>query len=205
MNVEQVKAAISQAAATLQKEERYLSMLDAQTGDGDHGVTMGKISGAIINACADTLSEDTLGGLFDKIYTEVMKINGGSAGPLWAQMFSGIAETAGAARQLDRELLKKLYQGALEGLEVVSNAKAGEKTMKDALEPAAQAAKTCTGSGSDILEAAAKAAEQGAEATKNMIAKYGRAKYLKEDSLGYVDPGAVSVSVFLRALAQSCR
>ena len=124
------------------------------------------------------------------------------AGTLWAQMFSGVSEAATDAEQITPGLLRTLYQGALDGLREVSDAKLGEKTMLDALIPAVKAAEMCHGGCQEILEAAAQAAERGAEATRGMTAKYGRAKHLA-DSTSYLDPGAISLARFIRALAQS--
>lgn len=201
MNVQNLAIRFSKAAAVLAAKEQYLSSVDAETGDGDHGVTIAKIANAIMTACEQCNPNAAIGQLFDACYVEIMKVNGGSAGPLWAEMFSGMSEAAGDASELDGALLRRLYRGAVDGLNEISNAKPGEKTMKDALLPAAEAAERCEGSCGEIARAAAEAAERGAEKTRDMVAKFGRARYLKEDSIGHLDPGAVSVSIMLRALA----
>lgn len=203
MSIEQTKFVVSEAARLLKKEIGYLSDLDAMTGDGDHGVTIGKLSDAIIDACGEVESDATLGELFDALFVKTMEVNGGCAGSLWAQMFSGISEVAADAKEVTPDLLRGFYRGALTGLYEISSAKAGEKTMLDALIPAAKAAELCPGGVCEILSAAAKAAGEGAEATRQMSARYGRAKHLK-DSTGYLDPGAVSLSFFMQALARSC-
>lgn len=75
--------------------------------------------------------------------------------------------------------------------------------MIDALEPAVLAAQECPGDEAAILCAAAQAARSGSEATRNMVAKYGRAKNLKEASLGHLDAGSISIAVFLSALSDA--
>lgn len=207
MHVNQVKLLIAQASETLRSNETYLSSLDAETGDGDHGVTIAKIALSIADACTDTEDSADLCELFDNIYSSVMDVDGGSAGPLWAQMFCGISEALeGVGSNLSSDLLRQVYQFALDGLNEISNAKPGDKTMKDSLIPAAQAASSCPSDApADILAAAAEAAEAGAEATREMIAKYGRAKNLKDASIGHLDPGAVSVAVMVRALSDQYR
>jgi len=92
------------------------------------------------------------------------------------------------------------------GLQEVKNrgkANPGDKTLVDALEPAAQRSKQCTsGPLSDSLAAAAEAARQGLEATKQMVANTGKAKALGDRSLGYPDPGALSACIILDSMSQ---
>ncbi|MFM7152047.1 MAG: DAK2 domain-containing protein, partial [Gemmataceae bacterium] len=88
---------------------------------------------------------------------------------------------------------------------VVDRGKAqpGDKTMVDALEPAArQASELRTFPLDQALVKVAEAAQQGVEATKTMLARVGKAKTLGERSRGHPDPGAVSTSLILQAMAE---
>lgn len=200
MSVEKLARIISDSAAILESKEDYLSAIDSETGDGDHGVTVSKIARAVIAEC-DSTAARTPSELLSDISVAVMGIDGGSAGPLWAMLFDGASEAIGDADMIEAETIGVLLGGAIEGLGSVSDAKQGMKTMLDALAPAAEAAERCEGELEDVLAAAAQAAEEGAESTRDMLACYGRAKNLKEDSRGHLDPGAVGIALFLRALS----
>ena len=92
---------------------------------------------------------------------------------------------------------------ALEELEDMSGAKERDKTMKDALIPASEAVAAYTGDSADeLFDAAAQAAAQGAEATKQYVSKFGRAKSYGTKTIGTPDAGAVSMSWFFQGLAR---
>lgn len=201
--MDELKRAFLQAAKAVKARTDEFSQIDAETGDGDHGVTMAKICDAIVEVSGEQPGADTIGGYFDDLSMAIMQINGGSAGSLWAMMVEGIGEAAGDATEVDAVNLKEMFRGALTGIQTVSTAKQGEKTMLDALIPAMQAAQDTDGSVKEILSAAAKAAKEGAEQTRDMVAKFGRAKNLLEQSMGHLDAGAVSMAAMIEALYQN--
>ena len=133
---------------------------------------------------------------------EVMMINGGSAVPLWNTWLDGLAEAAPEGEELDAEGLKHMLGHALEELSALSKAKVGDKTMMDALIPATEAALACPGSEEEMLRAAAQAAAEGAEASRNFVSKFGRARSYGEATIGTPDAGAVSMSRFFAGLAE---
>lgn len=201
MAVLEVTRLFGRAAEVLAGAERRLCEIDAETGDGDHGIAMARVAETIMSVSRDG-GYLNLAEYFSAVSASIMSINGGSCIPLWASMFDGMAEAAEACAGEAADDVRRIFQGALEGVGLISDAKSGDKTMVDALAPAVRAAQDCLGSVADILDAAARAAEEGAAATRDMAARFGRAKNLKEGSLGHLDAGAVSVSVFIRALAR---
>lgn len=202
MEVKELKKIICTSFENLSQKCEYFSEVDAQTGDGDHGVTIAKICDELINASKDE-QEESIGDYFSRLGMAVMMVNGGSAGSLWAMMISGIGESVDGLDENSPELLKRIFEGAASGISEASMAKEGEKTMLDALLPAVRAVENGTGDCKQVLAEAAEAAEAGAENTKNMVAKYGRAKNLQEKSLGYLDAGAVSMAAAIRAISDS--
>jgi dihydroxyacetone kinase-like protein len=79
----------------------------------------------------------------------------------------------------------------------------GDKTMMDALIPAVKAIEACASDDiSDLLSAAAREAQKGAEATVDMVAKFGRARNYGERSRGFIDSGAASWSAMFAAFAE---
>ena len=115
---------------------------------------------------------------------------------------AALAEAAPEGDELDAEGLKQMLGHALEELAALSKAKVGDKTMMDALIPATEAALACPGSEDDIFAAAAKAALEGAEASRNVVSKFGRARSYGEATIGTPDAGAVSMSRFFAGLAE---
>lgn len=201
MDVKTLKECFAATFDRMQAEVEYLSSLDAATGDGDHGVTIGKIAAVVSEVMRDE-EECTLSETFENLSDEIMSVNGGAAVPLWSMMAGGIGEAVeDVESEITAENVANMFEGALEGLGGISTAKPGEKTLLDVLLPAKEAAAEYDGD--DIIgmmRCAADAAVQGAENTKNMIAKFGRAKNLREKSIGYYDPGAVSMSLIIKYL-----
>jgi len=179
----------------------YLTELDSVTGDGDHGVTMRKISDTIRKTVNGFTGEENVAEALDDLSWDLMNVNGGSAGPLWGAFFEGMAAGAAEPAENDQQQLKNMLVKAYEHFYSLSKAEVGQKTMIDAIVPATRVLQTHEGSVAVLAEKMAAAAEAGAEDTANMIAKFGRAKALKEKSLGHKDPGAVSFSLFYRGIA----
>ena len=87
---------------------------------------------------------------------------------------------------------------ALINLQMITKARVGDKTMMDVLIPVVNASRGCSGSMDEVLEAIEEAAVQGAENTKNYAAKYGRARFYNEETVGTVDAGAMSMALFFQ-------
>jgi len=99
-------------------------------------------------------------------------------------------------------------EGGLKAVQDRGKAKIGDKTMVDAIAPAAAAARkalAARGSLADVAAAAAKAAAEGVEATRGLVAKIGKAKGLGDRTVGFVDPGALTTSILLDSIAETLR
>lgn len=200
MDVSKLKNIFESAAKELMRNEQLLSSIDAETGDGDHGITIAAIASAIIEVTEDNSINDEP-TFFGRIFDEIMMINGGSIGPIWATMFDGISENVSANIYADGKFVYNTLEGALTGLKDVSDAKQGDKTLVDPLCAAIAAVeKLQKKTTKEAIAVAAGAAKEGAEATRNMSAKYGRAKNLPDKGLGHLDPGAVSFAIFIQGL-----
>jgi len=134
-----------------------------------------------------------------------MSVDAGSTGPLLGTFFKGLSEGATGRNQFDGVELAALVEAGTTKLQRLSRAQIGDKTMMDAFLPALAALK-----GADpeqgiktAMQQAAAAAAQGAEATKAMRAKFGRARNLGERSLGAVDPGAMSVALLFEGFYEA--
>ena len=190
------------AATELKANSKYLCELDGVAGDGDHGITIGRMAD-VMQELLDVTTLNTLRSLLDALGDAFMGINGGSAGPLWGTVFTGMAEGIDDQAELtDLELRKMFTQAKLDFMDI-SKAKPGDKTMVDALYPAIDAIIETQGSLKEIMDAAAAAAKAGAEATSQMVARFGRAKNMGERSIGTKDPGAVSIALLFDGMAKA--
>ena len=181
-----------------------LDELDRILGDADHGTNMrrGTESALTINLTDATTAAEALRLVGMTLVSTV----GGASGPLFGTFFLRAGSSwpvtitpAGVSRAL---------RAGLNGVVTRGHARVGDKTMVDALAPAADAFDDVVASGGDLAEAlrrAAEAAEAGRDATVDMVAKRGRAALLAERSVGVVDPGAVSMALILATAAKHVR
>lgn len=195
-------ARLRNACAAVIAAEQELTEIDSKFGDADHGLTMSKIARAVTEAVDQ--SEGGIQAMLDDAATAVMSLNGGSAVPLWNAWLDGMQEAAPEGEEIDVPGLQALFAKALEELNDMSGAQVGDKTMMDALIPASRAIAAYAGSDEDgLFAAAAKAAAEGAENSKNFVSKFGRAKSYGTQTIGTPDAGAMSMSYFFQGLAQA--
>ena len=179
--------------------EAELTEIDSRFGDADHGFTMTKIA----NTIRDSLEgADSIQEMLDNAACAVMGLNGGSAVPLWNTWLDGLQEYSVAEQIMTVQQVKAMFQGAYEELFDMSTAKVGDKTMMDTLIPATEAIQAWEGDMDGLFEAAAKAAEAGAENSKNFVSRFGRARSYGQQTIGTPDAGAVSMKYFFVGLAK---
>lgn len=192
------------AVEQIRRNHEMLSSLDAAVGDGDHGTTILRA----MEAVAKTIAETPEGGLkpfFRDIAWSVMSCDGGSTGPLLGSFFTGMSDAAADKPSLDFASLVAVLESGIAKLHKQSKAQIGDKTMMDAFLPALEALKAANPADGvhAMLRQAAEAAANGAEATKAMKAKYGRARNLGDRVIGHADPGAVSVSLIFKGFSEA--
>ncbi len=188
-------ARLQQACASVTAAEQELTEIDSKFGDADHGLTMTKIAGAISGAVAE--SDGGIQSMLDDAAMAVMVLNGGSAVPLWNTWLDGMQENAPDGDEIDTAGLQAIFARALEALNEMSGAQVGDKTMMDALIPASEAIAAYTGNDEqELFAAAAEAATRGAEASKQFVSKFGRAKSYGTQTIGTPDAGRNFNGVF---------
>jgi dihydroxyacetone kinase-like protein len=179
-----------------------LTQADKAIGDGDHGVGMARGFQAVLGKLEDQ-SFATLDELVKAVGMALMTSIGGAAGAVFGTFFRGGAARLVGRDTFDADALALLLMDGLGAVKERGKASPGDKTMVDALEPAAlKARELATASLADSLAAVAEAARQGMEATKGMVARAGKAKTLGERSLGYPDPGALSTYLILKFMLE---
>ena len=199
--------AIRAVAATVAEHKVELTHLDREIGDGDHGENMARGFTAVL-AKLDAGAPETPGAVLKLVATTLISTVGGAAGPLYGTAFLRASTSLGAAETLDGAAVAAALTAGRDGVVARGKAESGDKTMVDALTPAANAAKDSAAAGgsvAEVLTAAADAAAAGAEATIPLQARKGRASYLGERSIGHQDPGATSSMYLLQALAAVAR
>jgi phosphoenolpyruvate---glycerone phosphotransferase subunit DhaL len=181
-----------------------LTQADRAIGDGDHGIGMAR-GFAAVRAKLGATPPATTGELVRTVGMAIMSNTGGAAGAIFGTFFRGGAKNMGSGTIFDAGALALLLNDGLAAVQERGHAVVGDKTMVDALAPAAARALEAGGAPLDqALAAAAEAARDGMEATKGMVAATGKAKTLGERSLGHADPGALSMYLILRAMADYC-
>lgn len=200
LTVEDFKNMLRNALTCIKEREDEFSKLDAVLGDGDHGTAIVQAMSALV-ATADKGTEfKTM--LNDMSFNLMLEISG-STSTLLGGFFLGMSDHA-EGTELDAAGMKAMFAGGLAGVKKQTKAQLGDKTMMDALIPAVEAMQNV---GSDdvkvILEAGAQAALQGAKATIDMKANFGRARNYGERSIGYADSGASSWSCMFDAFAKA--
>lgn len=192
------------AAAVWGENREYLSEIDSKFGDGDHGVTIGKIAN-LISKDVEEWEDESMYDFLDSLGMDIMAVSGGSAGPLYGTMIGGLAGPLDDVEEIDGPILKAMLAASLEAMQDITKAAVGDKTMMDALIPAVEAAQAADGGVTEILEAARAAAEKGAKDSEQYVSKFGRARSYKEQTIGTPDAGAVSTSLFFAGLADGNR
>lgn len=201
MTKQEFASRLQNACAAVTAAEQELTEIDSRFGDADHGLTMSKIAKAVSAAAGE--SEGGIQAMLDDAAMAVMVLNGGSAVPLWNTWLDGLQEEAPEGNEIDTAGIQAIFAKALKALSDMSGAKVGDKTMMDALIPASQAIAAYSGSDeAGLFDAAAQAALQGAEASKQFVSKFGRAKSYGEQTIGTPDAGPASMAYFFQGLAR---
>ena len=183
--------------------ETYFGDLDAVVGDGDFGYSMAR-GFEIVLADWDGIDRSDVGTFLKKIALIVTGRIGGTSGPIWGTAFLRAGSTAGDKTAVTADDAVAMLRAAIEGIKTRGQSDVGDKTLLDALVPAVDrlAAELAAGAdGQAALDAAATTARERAEATRELIAKRGRAAYTGERSIGTLDAGAVAVAVMAERVA----
>ena len=197
-------AIVEGMAKKIEGEKEYLTELDNEIGDGDHGINLARGFEAVEKKLPSLAGGD-IGALLKGVGMQLVSTVGGASGPLYGTAFMKAGMACKGLTEIDGPAFVKAMEAAVDGIKMRGKATEGEKTMLDALCPALKVLQDDVTAGKSLKEAlqdAAQAAEKGVEYTKTIIATKGRASYLGERSLGHQDPGATSSLYLLQVLAE---
>jgi len=192
-------------AEAIAENKDYLTALDSEIGDADHGINMNRGMTAVVQKL-DASSDDDIAGTFKTVGMTLVSSVGGAGGPLYGTLFLQFGLSVAAKQTLELADWAQMVGAGVEGVRGRGKAELGDKTMLDALAPARDALDAAVGQGlafGDALSSAAAAAEGGMMATIPLVARKGRASYLGERSAGHQDPGATSSWMLMRTAAET--
>jgi dihydroxyacetone kinase-like protein len=200
-----VRAWIERFTAVVAENKEYLTELDSAIGDADHGINMNRGMQA---AKAKLEGADTgdIGAVLKTVGMTLVSTVGGAGGPLYGTLFLQMGTVAAGKSEVEVTDWASMLEAAVKGVQARGKAEPNDKTMVDALLPAAEALRQAADEGASLADAArrsAAAAEEGMKATIPLVARKGRASYLGERSAGHQDPGATSSYLLLQAAADT--
>ena len=198
-----IKDALDAVAAAIIAQKDYLTDLDRQIADGDHGINMARGFQAAMDAVEEMDDTTKPGPVLETVGKAFIHNVGGAAGPLYGTGFIKAAAVCDEDTKLNVASFEKLLGAAIAGIEKRGHAKKGDKTMLDALIPIHACFLPENAEGKtlfEVLQDASHAAKEGVDYTKTMAARRGRASLVGERSIGHEDPGAVSSMLMYRAL-----
>jgi dihydroxyacetone kinase len=200
-----VRRALEAVAEAMISVRDELTELDRVVGDGDLGISLARGSATVLAECPTYPGEAGPAAVLRATSATLRRSIGGTSGPLYAIM---LLRAAAALPSSTPQNWAAALRAGLDGVREVGGAEVGDRTMVDALSPAADAFEAAVGRGvpwRDALSAAADAAATGAAATANVRARLGRSSYLGDRVLGHPDPGAQAVALWLAAIAGPVR
>ena len=177
----------------------YLTDLDREIGDADHGTNMDRGMKAVALLNPDDFV--SAGDYLKKAGMTLVSTVGGASGPLYGTFFLRVGGAWGGLG--DTPALGRALRAGLDGIVQRGKASVGDKTLVDALTPALDAYDAhAHESVSVALAAAAEACAAGRDATIPLVAHKGRASYLGERSAGHQDPGATSMTMLIESASR---
>ena len=183
------------------EEKDFLTELDREIGDADHGINMARGFTEVLAVLPK--DGENIGELLKKTGMTLLSKVGGASGPLYGTAYMQAGKVCAGKTALTAEDGKAIFEAVIAGIQKRGKAVKGEKTMLDAIIPAYEAYSAAIDGGSpvgDALDAMCKAAEEGVEYTKTIKATKGRASYLGDRSIGHQDPGATSATYTLECI-----
>ncbi|HDX9630431.1 TPA: dihydroxyacetone kinase subunit DhaK [Bacillus cereus] len=198
------------------KNEVPFCELDTHAGDGDFGMSVAKGFKQLKREWHSIVDQEnvTIGSFLDGCSMIIMEHCGGASGPIWGGAFRAASKAAGEKRELTVKEFAEMLQAALQGIQSIGErsfgrgAVVGDKTLVDALAPCVDSWLASASSEEDMktaFEKGAEAAVKGAEYTKEIVARMGRAGTVGERSLGYPDAGAHALGVIFTEIAGSLK
>lgn len=214
LTLDNITAMVYHMMECILKNEVRFCKLDSYAGDGDFGMSIAKGFLQVKREWEDILAGDhsTIKEFLIRCSLIIMEYCGGASGPIWGSAFRAAALQAGDVTRMSLKEFANMLQAAVKGIQTTGErsfgrgAVVGDKTLIDALVPCADTLSVCAKQNETIqnaLHKGAEAAVKGAEGTKDIVARMGRAGVVGERSLGYPDAGAYALGVIFTEVADN--
>ena len=196
---------IDKIADRIYENKDYLSELDREIGDSDHGVNLSRGFQKIKDE-SEILKSLNYSDCFNKMAMILISNVGGASGAIYGTGLMKVAQTLKGVDILDRNNIVKAAEAMVEGIKMRGKAQCGEKTMLDTIVPVVEVLKNHKEDSLDILLKKIQiTAKEGMESTENMLATKGRASYLGARSIGHIDPGAMSSYLIIDTICKNLK
>ena len=196
----QIIAWLYEAANIFENNQDFLTDLDRQIGDADHGLNMNRGFREVKNKLP-SFTDNDIGNILKSTGMTLLSSIGGASGPLTSSFFLRAASSVMGKEQLNLAELTNMLKEGVEGIVLRGKAKLGDKTMVDTWSRVVESLTQHQNAGmKEALDVAVIEAELAMKATIPMQAHKGRASYLGERSIGHQDPGATSAYLLFKAL-----
>lgn len=207
-NKTKIKQWLINLSNAYEENKDYLTKLDSDIGDADHGINMNRGFNFVkdmVNGLDDNIS---ISEIFKNTATLLIKNVGGSSGPLYGTFFLNASIVSSNKEELSLKDLSDIFNKGVNAISALGKSKIGEKTMLDTLCPTSNVISDFISKYNDINESNVEefkrtildTSEKSMKSTIDMMATKGRASYLGERSIGYQDPGATSSYIFIKEL-----
>ncbi|MFL2122676.1 dihydroxyacetone kinase subunit DhaL [Marinilactibacillus psychrotolerans] len=197
---------IKKIAEMIEKERNYLTKLDSDIGDGDHGINL-SIGFREVTKRLSELNENTedISSFLKKVGMTLLGKVGGASGPLYGSFFMKMGTDVKGKEVVTFEEFIKMIDNGVAAVEMRGKAQVGDKTMIDSLRPGADYLKESDPNGRELelFKEFIEVLKQGAKNTDPLIAKKGRSLRLGERAIGHRDPGAESSYLIFKAFYES--
>jgi dihydroxyacetone kinase-like protein len=201
-----LKKILIDVANTIERNVDYLTELDAEIGDGDHGANMNKGFKKIKEQLLASDSDDT-GEILIISGKVLLNEIGGAMGPLYGGGLVKAGMSLKGKISLEKNDIHTLFSNMLESIKSIGGAKIGDKTMVDTLEPFVMTyeKEAAQNEMPEAFRKALEAAKEGMLSTKDIISRIGRSSRLLERSKGHIDVGSASSYLILESFYNSIK
>ena len=203
-----LRRVIEAVCACLIEAETVLTEMDQRVGDGDLGISLARGARGILREIDHYPAEAAPGAVLRAVSATLRRVVGGTSGPLYAVMLLRAGSVLDQSSGPDEKRWADVFSAGVAALMELGGAHPGDRTMVDALQPAAEALQSALARSADAdtaLLAAVDAAEAGAAQTASMSPRLGRSSYVGNRALGFADPGAHAVALWLAAIRAALR
>lgn len=204
LKLQDINAILGEVTKIICDNAMHLCELDSVVGDGDHGTTIRRgVKAAQIKI--DEEKPQQVDKLLAAYALGMVSTMGGASGPIFSSLFLGMGMETHGSDEITLDHLIRSFENGLARVMKIGRSAEGDKTLIDALAPGIRALKASAAAGKSLAESLNdmhKAALEGLEKTKELVANKGRSRYAGERGLGHADAGATSVCLIIGCFAE---